>query len=144
MSVTCLFRPSIHSFDMFSRNQIIKPDSNKIMCTTICATRREFENQDFSGRRVDESMIVLRMRIHEMKMGENNYEPPREWMDWERRIYTNYDSMICDGMGHLQSYMMETRPSLALGMIALIALSVPISTAVVMSNLLELIRGVLA
>ncbi|KAL6539036.1 hypothetical protein OROMI_025362 [Orobanche minor] len=144
MSVTCLFRPSIHSFDMFSRNQIIKPDSNKIMRTTICATRREFENQDFSGRRVDESMIVLRMRIHEMKMGENNYEPPREWMDWERRIYTNYDSMICDGMGHLQSYMMETRPSLALGMIALIALSVPILAAVVMSNLLELIKGVLA
>ncbi|KAL6573770.1 hypothetical protein OROHE_002229 [Orobanche hederae] len=144
MALTYLLYPSIQSFGMFSRNQIIKPDSNKIMRTAICATRGEFENQDFSGRRVDESMIVLRMRIHEMKMGENNYEPPREWMDWERRIYTNYDSMICDGMGHLQSYMMETRPSLALGMITLIALSVPISTAVVMSNLLELIRGVLA
>ncbi|KAL6529187.1 hypothetical protein OROGR_014810 [Orobanche gracilis] len=144
MTVCCSIYPSIQSSDIYSRNQIIKPNSDKIMRTAICASGREFQNQDFNGKRVDESMIVLRMRIHEMKMGENNYEPPREWMDCEKRIYTSYDSMICDAMGHLQSYMMETRPSLAIGMIALIALSVPISTAVVMSNLLELIRGVLA
>ncbi|KAK8498686.1 hypothetical protein V6N12_000988 [Hibiscus sabdariffa] len=31
-------------------------------------------------RPVDEDMIVLRKRIHEMKMVERNYEPPADWM----------------------------------------------------------------
>ncbi|KAL3830816.1 hypothetical protein ACJIZ3_019618 [Penstemon smallii] len=78
-----------------------------------------------------------------MKMIERNYEAPVEWMNWEKQIYTSYDSIVCDAMRVLQSFLMETRPSLALGMIALIALSVPISTAVVMFNLLEIIKVVL-
>ncbi|KAK6157612.1 hypothetical protein DH2020_011860 [Rehmannia glutinosa] len=110
----------------------------------VHAAKREAHNQNFSGRLVDENMIVLRKRIHEMKMIEKNYEPPMEWMDWEKQFYTSYDSMICEAMGHLQSYLMETRPCLALGMIALIGLSVPTSTAVVMYNLLELTKGVLS
>ncbi|GKV14461.1 hypothetical protein SLEP1_g25341 [Rubroshorea leprosula] len=28
-------------------------------------------------------MIVLRKRIHEMKMIERNYELPEDWMDWD-------------------------------------------------------------
>ncbi|KAL0463491.1 UNVERIFIED_CONTAM: hypothetical protein Slati_0236700 [Sesamum latifolium] len=79
-----------------------------------------------------------------MKMIERNYEPPMEWMDWEKRFYASYDSIICDAMGHLQSYLMETRPSLALAIIALIAFSVPTSTALLMYNLLELSKGVLS
>lgn len=76
-----------------------------------------------------------------MKMVESGYELPSEWMDWEKRVYASYDSVICDAMGHLQSYLMETRPSLAIGMFVLIALSVPTSAAVVMYNLLELSKG---
>ncbi|KAI5677220.1 hypothetical protein M9H77_08170 [Catharanthus roseus] len=109
----------------------------------ICAMRRS-EADYGSGRLVDENLIVLRMRIHEMKMIERNYEPPTEWMDWEKSFYTSYDSMICEAMGVLQSQLMNTRPSLALGMIALVTLSVPISTGLGMFHLLELTRGVLA
>lgn len=96
-----------------------------------------------SGRIVDEGMIVLRKRIHEMRMIETNYEPPADWMDWEKRIYTSYDSMICDFMGVLQSLLMNTRPSVALGMMALIALSLPISAAVVFSQLTEMTTWIL-
>ncbi|KAL2233335.1 UNVERIFIED_CONTAM: hypothetical protein Sindi_1513500 [Sesamum indicum] len=105
--------------------------------------RREASNHNYNDRVVDENMIVLRKRIHEMEMMERNYEPPMEWMGWEKRVYPNYDSMICDAMMWLQWHLMETRPSLALGMIALVALSVPTSTAVVLINFLELIKGLL-
>ena len=89
-------------------------------------------------------MIVLRKRIHEMKMIERNYEPPEDWMDWEKRCYTNYDSMICEALGVLQTQLMNTRPSLALGMVAVLVLSVPTSTAVVLHHLLEMSKVVLA
>ncbi|KAG8382799.1 hypothetical protein BUALT_Bualt05G0114800 [Buddleja alternifolia] len=86
--------------------------------------------RNYSGRLVDENLIILRKRIHERNMVEMNDEPPMEWMNWEKQVYTSYDSIICDGMRLIQSYLIETRPSLALGMIALITLSVPTSTVV--------------
>ncbi|XP_073053924.1 uncharacterized protein [Primulina eburnea] len=109
------------------------------------AKRRDIHDQNFGGRNiVDENMIVLRKRIREMGMVEKDEEPPAGWMDWEKDIYPSYDMIICDAMRFLQWYLMETRPSFALGIIGLIALSVPISTAVVVLNLLELSRGVLS
>ncbi|XP_022877202.1 uncharacterized protein LOC111395439 [Olea europaea var. sylvestris] len=112
-------------------------------CTKIFAIRRETHDQNFDGRMVDENLIILRKRIHEMKVIERNYEPPSEWMDWEKRFYANYDSIICDAMGLLQSQLMETRPSLALGIIALIALSLPTSTGVIMFHLMDVIKGII-
>lgn len=111
----------------------------------IFASRNEAHDQNYnSGRLVDESMIVLRKRIHEMKMVEKNYEPPSDWMDWEKRYYTSYDSTICELMGFLQSQLMNTRPSLAFGMMALIILSVPTLSAVVLFHLIEFTKSVLA
>ncbi|XP_075524178.1 uncharacterized protein LOC142556597 [Primulina tabacum] len=113
--------------------------------TITSAKRREIHDQNFGGRNiVDENMIVLRKRIREMGMVERDDEPPAGWMDWEKDIYPSYDMIICDAMRFLQWYLMETRPCFALGIIGLIALSVPISTAVVVLNLLELSRGVLS
>ncbi|XP_057765886.1 uncharacterized protein LOC130986475 [Salvia miltiorrhiza] len=102
----------------------------------VRAMRREAHNHESRGRVVDENMIVLRKRIHEMKMMEADCELPREWMEWERRVYVSYDAIICDAMGHLQSYLMETRPSFALAMLVLLALSVPTSTALLIYNFL--------
>ncbi|CAI9756020.1 unnamed protein product [Fraxinus pennsylvanica] len=116
---------------------------NKTSCTKILAIRRETHDQNYNGRVVDENLIILRKRIHEMKVIERNYEPPSEWMDWEKRFYANYDSIICDAMGLLQSQLMETRPGLALGIIALIALSLPTSTVVIMFHLIEIIKGII-
>lgn len=93
---------------------------------------------------MDENLIVLRKRIHEMKMIERNYEPPSEWMDWEKRYYASYDSYICEAMGFLQAQLMNTRPSLVLGMIALLAFSVPTSTALVISHFMDIINSGLA
>ncbi|KAF1879272.1 hypothetical protein Lal_00047946 [Lupinus albus] len=101
-------------------------------------------DQNFGGRLVDESMIVLRKRIHEMNMIERNYEAPSDWMDWEKRYYTSYDSIICESMGFLQTQLMNTRPSLALGVMALVALSVPTSTALVLFHLVDFTKVALA
>ncbi|GLT35033.1 hypothetical protein SLA2020_095180 [Shorea laevis] len=132
------------SFRPFSTTVVSNRHKRPAISTKIFAAKKEARGRDSSGRIVDESMIVLRKRIHEMKMIERNYEPPADWMDWEKRVYTSYDSMICEIMGVLQSQLMNTRPSVALGMMALIALSLPISTAVVFSQLTEMAKGILA
>ncbi|XP_019235407.1 PREDICTED: uncharacterized protein LOC109215751 [Nicotiana attenuata] len=112
---------------------------------TLAMKRDQANDQNYyNGGNVDENMIILRKRIQEMKMIEKNYEPPTEWMDWEKNIYVNYNSSICEAMGLLQYLLMNTRPSLALGMVVLIALSVPTSTFFVLFHLVEFTKGVLA
>ncbi|GAB4828807.1 hypothetical protein Ancab_018468 [Ancistrocladus abbreviatus] len=112
--------------------------------TRIMAMRREpYEHHDFdyNGRLVDENMIVLRMRIQEMKMIERNYEAPSDWMAWEKQWYAKYGSFVCEVTGMLQSQLMNTRPSLALGMMALITLSVPTSAVLILFQLLSCLRS---
>lgn len=97
-----------------------------------------------SGKLVDESMIVLRKRIHEIKMVERSHEPPSNWLDWEKRCYSNYDSHICEALGYLQSHLMNTRPSVALGILLLITLSVPLSSAVILHRFIDIAAALLA
>ena len=99
---------------------------------------------DYGGKLVDEDMIVLRMRIREMKMLETSESPPSDWKEWEKRYYDHYNEDVCEAVGLLQSYLMNIRPSLALGFLALIALSVPISTAVVILHAIGMARGILS
>lgn len=121
---------------------------NRISSTKILSMRRRsrsseaYDHQNCSGRLVDANMIVLRKRIHERKMIERNYEPPEDWMEWEKRYYTSYDSIICDVLGVLQTLLMNTRPSLALGLLVLISLSVPTSAAVIFFHLMDMTKGV--
>ncbi|KAB2604452.1 hypothetical protein D8674_036903 [Pyrus ussuriensis x Pyrus communis] len=109
---------------------------------TISASSRGHDNYD--GRLVDEDMIVLRMRIHDAEMqDEDNHQPPSNWMQWEKQYYAHNNSDICEGVGLLQSQLMNTRPSVALGMLALVILSVPISTVALMFPLLDIFKGIL-
>lgn len=96
------------------------------------------------GRLVDENMIVLRRRIHETKMVERNYEPPSHWMDWEKRFYSSYDSVICDSVGILQSFLMNSRPTVAIATLILLLVSVPVSSSVFAFRLLDLLHWALA
>ncbi|KAG6394340.1 hypothetical protein SASPL_144924 [Salvia splendens] len=99
------------------------------------------------GKSVDENMIVLRMRIKKMKViesvgggegeGEEGVVAAPEWKEWEKRVFTHYHEGVLDTVGLLQSYLMNTRPSVALGMLALIAMTVPFSTSVVVANALK-------
>ncbi|KAK4263896.1 hypothetical protein QN277_029251 [Acacia crassicarpa] len=140
----------MQSISLNSPSFLSIPDSNlrpslgrRKASVVVAAWRREAADQNFGGSTVDENMIVLRKRIHEMKMIEKNYEPPADWMDWEKRYYTSYDSMICEALGVLQTQLMNTRPSLALGMIALLALSVPTSSAFLLYHLVEMCKQIM-
>lgn len=119
-----------------------KRGSTLIMCGSGNEAH-DNKNYRYGGRLVDENLIVLRKRIHEMKMVERNYEPPSHWMDWEKNCYAGYDEFICEAMAVLQSRLMDTRPSLALGMAALVALSIPTSATVVLFHLIEISKGAL-
>lgn len=96
------------------------------------------------GRLVDENMIVLRKRIHEMKMVERNYEPPSHWMDWEKRFYSSYDSVICDSVGLLQSFLMNSRPNVAIATLLFLLVSIPVSSTAIAFRLLDLFHWLLA
>ncbi|KAJ4869113.1 Uncharacterized protein Rs2_01374 [Raphanus sativus] len=91
------------------------------------------------GRVVDENMVVLRKRIHEMKMVERNYEPPSHWMQWEKRFYCGYDASICDALCILQTFLMNSRPSVAFGALLLVLVSVPVSTAFFAFRILDIL-----
>ncbi|KAF9683928.1 hypothetical protein SADUNF_Sadunf04G0064900 [Salix dunnii] len=115
-------------------------DGKRPSGTAVVASRRE--NSRERRMRVDESMVVLRKRIHEMKMVERNYEPPEEWMEWEKQCYTSYDEFICKLVGFLQWHLMNTRPGLALGMLLLMSMSVPVSVVMIAQQLVEATFGV--
>ncbi|KAK4711992.1 hypothetical protein R3W88_006505 [Solanum pinnatisectum] len=110
----------------------------------ISAHRNDSCDWDYRGRLVDESMIILRKRVHEMKVIERNYEPPAEWIEWEKQYYANYDELICNLVGYLQIQLLSTRPSLALGLLILFIISVPASTAMIFSHFIHLTSGVLS
>ncbi|KAG7591732.1 hypothetical protein ISN45_Aa01g007250 [Arabidopsis thaliana x Arabidopsis arenosa] len=73
-------------FHPLRTSQKIATGTKRRRTTTVCADYYR------GGRTVDENMVVLRKRIHEMKMVERNYEPPSHWMQWEKRLYCNYES----------------------------------------------------
>ncbi|KAI5684343.1 hypothetical protein M9H77_05571 [Catharanthus roseus] len=104
----------------------------------VCARKDEYRNN-----LVDENMIVLRRRIKEMKMLEMGQTTPSNWMEWEKKYFVNYNEDVCEAIGLLQMYLMNVSPSLALGIIALVALSVPISTSFVLFNVIEMVKKIL-
>ncbi|KAL8472676.1 hypothetical protein ACS0TY_029120 [Phlomoides rotata] len=108
-------------------------------------------NAHQDGSEVDENMIVLRMRIKKIKVlesggggGEGAAPPSSDWSEWEKKVFTHYHEGVFDYMEMLQGCLMNTRPSVALGMMTLIAMSLPLSSSVVMMNVLKLAKGLLA
>ncbi|XP_010513845.1 PREDICTED: uncharacterized protein LOC104789890 [Camelina sativa] len=118
--------------------------SNKKMSVSAGASSGKDHYYYGGGRLVDENMIVLRKRIHETKMVERNYEPPSHWMDWEKRFYSSYDSVICDSVGLLQSFLMNSRPTVAIATLLILLVSVPVSSTAIAFRLLDLLQWLLA
>ncbi|XP_061338303.1 uncharacterized protein LOC133285145 [Gastrolobium bilobum] len=110
------------SWRLVSKNLTSQRPHSRLM------VRTSFEDKDHFGSSVDENMIVLRLRIKEMKMLEKSEEAPSDWMELEKRFYGHYDEDVFEAIGLLQSYLMSLRPSVALGMLVLVALSVLITS----------------
>ncbi|XP_030442424.1 uncharacterized protein LOC115664664 [Syzygium oleosum] len=129
-----------------SANRTKKAATKRSDARVFASRREEYDGMDqySGGHHVDRDMVVLRKRIHEMRMAERGREPPPEWMDWEKRCYTSYDSIICKTVGFLQSQMMNARPSVVLGVATLVVFSVPTSSALALFRLAEVTRDILA
>ncbi|KAG1334816.1 hypothetical protein COCNU_03G009350 [Cocos nucifera] len=112
--------------------------------TVGCASKREADGWDFGGGLVDENMAVLRRRIHEMRMAEKGHSPPTDWMEWEKRYYASYGSDVCEVVGLLQTFLMNTRPSLAIGLLVVLTLSVPTSIILILICLVEASPSILS
>ncbi|WMV16904.1 hypothetical protein MTR67_010289 [Solanum verrucosum] len=93
---------------------------------------------------VDENMIVLRMRIKDMKLLETEKSgPPSNWMGWEKKYFSHYNEDVCEAIGLLQMYLMETRPALALGMLALICFSLSLSSYFLVHQVIQMAKFIL-
>ncbi|XP_059639761.1 uncharacterized protein LOC132282156 [Cornus florida] len=109
---------------------------------TIIASVRK-SGHDYGGRPVDENMIILRMRIREAKMLEQGSSIRRLRIGWSGRnatYYAHYNEDVCEAVGLLQSFFMDTRPCLAFGMAAL---SVTLSTSGVLFYVIRIAKRLL-
>ncbi|CAL4951138.1 unnamed protein product [Urochloa decumbens] len=97
-----------------------------------------------SGRLVDEGMLVLRRRIHEMRAAERGWEPPEDWAAWEKEWYGTYDADVCDLLAALQAFLISSRPGVGVGILAVLALAVPASAFVLVSHLLDASRAIVS
>jgi hypothetical protein len=84
-------------------------------------------------------MILLRLRIRDIEMEEMKMKTPTDWTEWEKKYFANYGSDVCEAVGLLQRFLMNTRPSLAVGMVVLIMLSLSMSMSQLVFHLVELI-----
>uniref|UniRef100_A0A7N2KW37 Uncharacterized protein n=1 Tax=Quercus lobata TaxID=97700 RepID=A0A7N2KW37_QUELO len=108
----------------------------------VTASAGERKRRNYCGRVVDENMIMLRLRIREMKIMETNYKPPSNWMGWEKQYHSRYNDDVCEALGFLQDYFMNMRPSLAFGVIALVTFSVLISTGVGLFHAIDVAKRI--
>lgn len=79
-----------------------------------------------------------------MKVAEGSYDAPPEWMDWEKRCYASYGSGVSRLVGMLQAFLLNARPGLAFGLVAVITVAVPASVTVIVFHLLAAVMSVLA
>ncbi|XP_061365009.1 uncharacterized protein LOC133308413 [Gastrolobium bilobum] len=120
------------------------PTETSTTCRSfISASKRDSYGHHYDGKLVDENMILLRMRIREIEMVEMKTKAPVDWTEWEKKYFANYGSDVCEAVGLLQLLLMNTRPSLALGMLALVMLSMSTSMSQLVFQLVELAKGII-
>ncbi|KAJ0989143.1 hypothetical protein J5N97_007499 [Dioscorea zingiberensis] len=120
-----------------SRSSIHHLASTRRRRTIVFASQRRGFGSEYGGWLVDENMVVLRKRLHEMRMmTERNKEPRRlDWSEWEKKYEERYKRCVYEVVGLVQNVLMNSRPSLAAGMLFMFLFSVPISLALIMIHL---------
>ncbi|KAK9060040.1 hypothetical protein SSX86_020744 [Deinandra increscens subsp. villosa] len=110
-------------------------------------TTMAFKKEGSGGKMVDENMIVLRERIRkvkaEMECGGGDDWLPENWMQWEKTyVYSGgYYSDIFEAVAFLQRFLMDSRPSVALGLVAVFAVGGSTAAMAVLWCLMNSIPG---
>ncbi|KAK4430286.1 hypothetical protein Salat_1329300 [Sesamum alatum] len=116
-----------------------QPSPRKTTSTSPSPRAMKREKGHDDHKLVDENMIVLKMRIQEIKRKEEENQAtttPNSWMEWEKQWCKNYESDVYEVVGFLQVLLMNTRPSLVLGLLALLMFSTSTSLALALRSLL--------
>ncbi|XP_020233328.1 uncharacterized protein LOC109813538 [Cajanus cajan] len=119
------------------------PPHNTTRRSLICASKRDSFGHQYDGKLVDENMILLRLRIREIEMLQMKGKAPSDWSEWEKKYFGNYDSDVFEALGLLQRMLMNTRPSFALAMLALLMLSMSISMSLLVFHFVEFAKGII-
>lgn len=137
MKTTSLMSPRLTGREVITKGSTSTRKKMKIV------NKRKDDNRS-NFNLVDQNMIVLRVRIKEMKMLETGAggeeTTPSNWTEWEKKYFVHYDEDVCEAIGQLQLFLMNTRPTLAVGLVALIATSVPLSTSFLIFNVIEILK----
>lgn len=113
--------------------------------SVVVSGNRGTDGWDLDSDRVDEDMIVLRKRIQEMRIIDESIAEQSGWMEWEKEYYmTVYPSDVCELVGFLQRFLMNTRPSLAIGTFLLVLICVPTSLGLLLHHLMVVSGSVLS
>ncbi|KAL0408942.1 UNVERIFIED_CONTAM: hypothetical protein Sradi_1828600 [Sesamum radiatum] len=73
---------------------------NAVFGMKMDADHRGKDDKHHNGRLVDQNLIVLRRRIHEVKIMEKNIdEPPSKWWAWEKEWHKFYTSDVLQVVG---------------------------------------------
>ncbi|KAF5737839.1 hypothetical protein HS088_TW13G00730 [Tripterygium wilfordii] len=116
----------------------------RVSNSQIVVSVRGTDDREYDGRLVDDDMSTLRVRIREMKVQEERKNVPSDWMEWEKQYYSvDYCVDVGEAMGLLQKNLLNTRPSLALGIVAFVFLSVLMSSGMVLVCALELVKKII-
>ncbi|GLJ09358.1 hypothetical protein SUGI_0107290 [Cryptomeria japonica] len=99
---------------------------------TRFAVKADSSRESGGSSIVDEGMLVLRKRIHQLRMEERNYLLPQNWTEWEKKWYPTYCSGVYSSLGWLQNMLINTRPGFAVAFLALISLSGPASVLILL------------
>ncbi|KAE9618704.1 hypothetical protein Lal_00046918 [Lupinus albus] len=136
-----LFSPKNASF--FPHKQLSATPTIHSRSCCIYASKKDSYGQHYDGKLVDENMILLRMRIREIEMVEMKMKAPSDWTEWEKNYSVDYVSDVCEAIGMLQRLLMNTKPSLALGMMALLMLSMSMSMSQLVFHVVEFTKGII-
>ncbi|XP_062231890.1 uncharacterized protein LOC133929230 [Phragmites australis] len=151
---------------LLSKSSFLVPSPNATAATTVRLARRAGGNRNVllgaaprSGRRggwdadsnsssVDEDMATLQRRIRETRaaLSEDDIDngtdagvglpPPAEWTELEQRHHWSYMAGVRGAAGLLQAFLVNARPGLGAGVVALLLLGLPASLFLVCAQLI--------
>ena len=145
-----LFRESLSRYTVFSDKRKFFEYVNikkYRRCNSVIVCKRSENDKEFgSGRIVDEDMIELRLRIRELKLIEKGEEicVPSNWYEWEKKHHKDIQRSVYEVIGNLQIFLTNCRPSLGLGIIAFVVLSVLFSSGLLITHSIEIIEGIMS
>lgn len=88
---------------------------------------------------VDSNMLVLRRRIHQLRLrerwtanGENHQD---QWMEWEKSCFSSYRPDLSMMLDSLQTQLLDMRPSYLISLVSMLMAFLPAASILFLATL---------